>query len=198
MATLPDLAVLIDSIRQGNEKAFRQLYEATKSRVFNTALSYVRAREDAEEITQDVFVEVFRAIGQFKGESSVLTWIYRITVNKSLDFQKRKKRQKRFAFFTSLFDSASGEVVYNPANFVHPGVILEKQEVAAQLFQAIAQLSDKQKTAYILSRVEGLSNIEVASVMDITVGAVESLLQRANENLKKQLASVYQSIVGSQ
>lgn len=191
---MPDLSQLLDSIRLGDESAFRQLYETTKGRVFNTALSYVRSREDAEEITQDVFVEVFRSVGAFKGEASVTTWIYRITVNKALDFQKRKKRQKRFAFLTSLFDSSTGEVVHHPTDFFHPGIALENQENAARLFQAIDQLPEKQKTAYILTRIEGLTNIEAASVMTVTVGAVESLLQRANENLKKQLASLYKTL----
>ncbi|WP_020596661.1 RNA polymerase sigma factor [Spirosoma panaciterrae] len=191
MPALPDLSALIESIRQGDETAFRQLYELTKSRVFNTALSYVRTREDAEEITQDVFVDVFRSASQFKGEAAVTTWLYRITINKALDFQKRKKRQKRFAFLTSLFDSTTGEVLHHPTDFFHPGIALENQENAARLFQAIDQLADKQKTAYILTRLEGLTNIEAASVMSITVGAVESLLQRANENLRKQLATWY-------
>lgn len=191
MPALPDLSALIESIRQGDETAFRQLYELTKNRVFNTALSYVRTREDAEEITQDVFVDVFRSANQFKGEAAVTTWLYRITINKALDFQKRKKRQKRFAFLTSLFDSTTGEVLHHPTDFFHPGIALENQENAARLFQAIDQLADKQKTAYILTRLEGLTNIEAASVMNITVGAVESLLQRANENLRKRLATWY-------
>ncbi|WP_461074614.1 RNA polymerase sigma factor [Spirosoma flavus] len=189
-----NLFLLIERIRQGNDSAFHHLYETTKSRVFNTALSYVRSREDAEEITQDVFIEVFRSVDGFKGDADVTTWIYRITVNKSLDFVKHKKRQKRFAFLTSLFDRDTGEVVHHPPDFVHPGVTLENQENAARLFQAIDTLPDKQKTAYILTRVEGLSNIESAQVMSTSVGAVESLLQRANENLKKQLTSLYKSL----
>ncbi|QHV97095.1 RNA polymerase sigma factor [Spirosoma endbachense] len=194
MPTSPDLSLLIEPIRQGNESAFRQLYEATKSRVFNTALSYVRTREDAEEITQDVFVEVFRAIEAFKGDANITTWLYRITVNKSLDFLKQKKRQKRFAFFTSLFDHSTGEVLHHPTDFIHPGVALENQENAAMLFKAIDKLPDKQKTAYILTRIEALSNTEAASVMVVSVGAVESLLQRATENLKKQLAGFYKTL----
>ncbi|MBD2702491.1 RNA polymerase sigma factor [Spirosoma sp. BT702] len=190
-----NLFLLLEQIRQGNEPAFRQLYEITKSRVFNTALSYVRSREDAEEITQEVFIDVFRSAGSFEGDANVTTWIYRITVNKSLDFIKQKKRQKRFAFLTSLFDRDTGEVVHHPPDFVHPGVALENQENAARLFQAIDTLPEKQKTAYILTRIEGLSNIEAAQVMSTSVGAVESLLQRANENLKKQLLAVYKSLV---
>ena len=179
--------------QQGDEKAFRALYEHTKTRVFNTALSYVRSQEEAEEITQDVFVDVFRAVSGFRAEAGIMTWLYRITVNKSLDLLKHKKRQKRFAFLTSLFDAQTGEVVHEPTDFVHPGVALEQQENATILFRAIDKLADKQKTAYLLTRVDGLSNSEAANVMAVSVGALESLLQRGNANLKKHLAGWYKS-----
>ncbi|MVM29767.1 sigma-70 family RNA polymerase sigma factor [Spirosoma sp. HMF4905] len=197
MNNLPNLPLLIEELQKGNELAFREFYDQTKSRVFTLTLGYVRNREDAEEITQDVFVEVFRSASTFKGDASATTWLYRIAVNKSLDFLKHRKRQKRFAFITSLFDSSTGEVLHQPTDFFHPGIALEKQESAAILFQAINKLSDKQKTAYILTKVEGLNNIEAAQVMTISVGAVESLLQRATENLKKQLAGYYKSLVNS-
>ncbi|RYC67582.1 RNA polymerase sigma factor [Spirosoma sordidisoli] len=193
MADTSDLIVLLDAVAEGSEAAFRQLYERTKSRVFNTALGYVRSREDAEEITQDVFVEVYRSAGRFNGDARVTTWLYRITVSRSLDYLKHKKRQKRFAFLTSLFDPSSGNLLHDPPDFVHPGIELDRQENAAILFRAIDTLADKQKTAYILTRIEGLSNREAAEVMAVSVGAVESLLQRAADNLKKQLAGWYKS-----
>lgn len=120
-----------------------------------------------------------------------MTWLYRITVNKSLDLLRHKKRQKRFSFLTSLFDRDTGNLIHDPPDFVHPGVVLEQQENAATLFKAIHTLADKQKTAYILTRIEGLNNIEAAQIMNVSVGAVESLLTRANENLKKQLSKWY-------
>jgi RNA polymerase sigma factor (sigma-70 family) len=189
-----DLLVAIQGIREGNETDFRRFYEQTKNRVYNLVLGYVRNREDAEEIMQDVFLEVFLSSHTFKGDASVTTWLYRIAVNKSLDFLKHRKRQKRFAFFTSLFDTQSGEVLHHPTDFFHPGIALENQENAARLFRAIDTLPDKQKTAYLLTKVEGLSNIETAAILNASVGAVESLLQRATENLKKQLARVYKSV----
>ncbi|GAB2550289.1 RNA polymerase sigma factor [Spirosoma aerophilum] len=195
MTDTNDLVVLIEAVRQGNQDAFRYLYEQTKTRVFNLVLGYVRNREDAEDITQDVYVEVFRSAGSFKGDASGTTWLYRIAVHKSLDFLKHQKRQKRFAFLTSLFDAHTGETLHQPTDFSHPGSTLENKEQAAILFKAIDKLSEKQKTAYILTKVQGLNNIETAAVMAISVGAVESLLQRATDNLKKQLAVVYKSLM---
>ncbi|AUD02347.1 RNA polymerase sigma factor [Spirosoma pollinicola] len=194
MTDANDLVVLIEAVRQGNELAFRQVYEQTKTRVFNLALSYVHNREDAEEITQDVYVELFRSVGAFKGEASGTTWLYRIAVNKSLDFLKHQKRQKRFAFLTSLFDAQTGETLHHPTDFTHPGITLENKEQAAMLFKAIDKLSEKQKTAYILTKIEGLDNIETAQIMTVSVGAVESLLQRAIDNLRKQLAGLYKTL----
>ncbi|GAB3944853.1 RNA polymerase sigma factor [Spirosoma harenae] len=188
-----ELRVALQGIQQGRQTAFNNFYEQTKSRMFNLALGYARNREDAEEITQDVFVEVFRSANTYQGASSVTTWLYRITVNKSLDFLKHKKRRKRFAFFTSLFDQQTGELTHQPTDFFHPGIALENQEKASILFRAIDTLSEKQKTAFLLTKIEGLNNIETAGVMNISVGAVESLLTRATENLKKQLAGVYRS-----
>lgn len=194
MTDARDLVVLIEAVREGDELAFRQLYEQTKARVFNLALGYVRNREDAEEITQDVYIELFRSVTTFKGDASGTTWLYRIAVNKSLDFLKHQKRQKRFAFLTSLFDSQTGNVLHQPTDFSHPGILLENKEHASILFKAIDKLSEKQKTAYILTKVEGLSNIETAEIMTISVGAVESLLQRATDNLKKILAGFYKTL----
>ncbi|CCH00616.1 RNA polymerase, sigma-24 subunit, ECF subfamily [Fibrella aestuarina BUZ 2] len=188
-----ELFRLLTAIGQGDEAAFRQFYDQTKGRVFNTALGYVPNREDAEEITQDVFVAVFRSAGTFRGEASPTTWLYRLTVSKALDWVKHRRRQKRVALLTSLFGTDTGDLPYEPPDPVHPGVLLDQQENAAALFRAIDKLADKQKTAYILARVEGLSNVETADVMQVSVGAVESLLARATENLKKQLTSFYKS-----
>ncbi|GAA4415853.1 RNA polymerase sigma factor [Nibrella viscosa] len=188
-------APLLEALQQGDNAAFGLLYEQTNRRVYNTALGYVRNREDAEDITQEVYVEVFRSVRSFTGESSLTTWLYRITVNKSLDFLKRRQRKKRFAVLTSLFTASPGGEQLQPATFFHPGIALEQQENADILFRAIDKLPDKQKTAYLLTRVEGLSHIETAGVLNTSVGAVESLLSRATDNLRKHLAGYYKKFI---
>lgn len=167
---------------------FRDIYETYKTKVFNTVLSYVQNMEDAEEVTQDVFVEIHRSLKGFTGQSALGTWIYRIAINKSLDFIKRKNRKKRFAFLSSLFDE-KGEMQHEQPDFHHPGVVLENKEKAAILFKAINRLPENQKTAFILSKAEGLSHAEIAGIMETSTGAVESLLHRAKQNLQKDLES---------
>ena len=170
--------------------AFAEIYGSYKNKVFNTVLSYLQNTEDAEEVTQDVFVEIYRSRGKFEGKSSLSTWIYRIAVNKSLDFIKSKKRKKRFAFISSLFNDA-GELRHDAPDFYHPGVQLENKEKAAMLFKAINRLPENQKTAFILSKVEGLSYAEISEVMQTSVSAVESLLVRSKHNLQKQLSDFF-------
>ncbi len=178
-----DLPKLIAS---GNNEAFRRLYDLFKDRVYNTCLSYLQHTEEAEEATQDVFVKIHRSAAGFKGDSSVSTWIYRLAVNQCLDLLRFRNRQKRFAFISSLF-GAAGNLQHDAPTFEHPGILAENRERAALLFKAIKQLPENQQTAFILKQAEGLSQKEVAEIMDITEKALESLLQRAKANLRKLL-----------
>jgi RNA polymerase sigma factor (sigma-70 family) len=174
---------------QTNEVFFEALYTDHHKMVYNLSLGYVQNAEDAQEITQDVFVEVFHALGKFKGESSPKTWIYRITINKSLDFIKYKKRKKRSGLMQSIF-SNTGEQIQIP-DLQHPGVTLENKEKAAVLFGAINNLPEHQKTAFLMSKMEGIGNAEIGVVLGKSIGAIESLLSRAKESLKKQLEKYY-------
>jgi RNA polymerase sigma-70 factor (family 1) len=170
--------------------SFQQIYEQYKNKVFNTVIGYLQNTEDAEEVTQDVFLEVHRSLDSFEGRSTLSTWIYRIAVNKSLDFLKSKNRKKRFAFISSLFNDA-GELKHDNPDFYHPGVALENKEKSAILFKAINNLPENQKTAFILSKLEGLSYAEISEVMQNSVSSVESLLVRAKQNLQRDLAGFY-------
>jgi RNA polymerase sigma-70 factor (ECF subfamily) len=136
--------------------SFQEIYELYKNKVFNTVIGHLQNQEDAEEITQDVFIEIHRSLKTFEGKSSLSTWIYRISVNKSLDFIKSKNRKKRFAFFAELFDT-SGNIKHDRSDFHHPGILLENKEKAGVLFKAINKLPENQRTAFILSKTEGLS-----------------------------------------
>lgn len=168
---------------------FEEVYNDHKKRVYNLALSYVQNSEDAQEITQDVFVAVYQSLGTFQERAAISTWIYRIAINKSLDFLKAKKRKKRFAFFTSLFSEDSQTTKYHPQDFNHPGVLLEDKEALSALFEKINRLPDNQKTALILHKIEQKPQAEVAEIMQISLKAVESLIQRAKTNLAKSIGS---------
>lgn len=169
------------------EVSFEELYEKLKHRVYSTVLYYLQQLEDAEEVTQDVFIEVHQKLASFKQESSVETWVYRIAVNKCLDFLRYKNRKKRFAFFTSLYSPDSSEIKHDLAHGEDPLKGLENKELSSQLSRAIHTLNEQQKTAIILIYVAQLPYKNAALAMGCSVKALESLVTRAKIKLKTQL-----------
>lgn len=166
------------------------LYNDHSNLVYNVALNYLQNSEDAEEVTQDVFVKAYNALDGFKGESQIKTWLYRITINQSLDFIKKKNSKKRFFVFGK---KSTNEYEYsNASTFEHPGVLLENKEEAKLLFETINTLPENQKIAFILSKIDGLSNPEIAEIMENTISAVESLLFRARKELQGKLEHKYE------
>jgi RNA polymerase sigma factor (sigma-70 family) len=168
-----------------NKNNFNTIYNQYKTLVYNVALNYLQNIEDSEEITQDVFLQLYQSLDKFKNNSSLKTWIYRITINKSLDFIKHKNSVKRFFIFGKK--SENEYEIQNVSNFEHPGILLENKENATILFKVIHELSENQKTAFILSKLDGLSNPEIAEIMQISIASVESLIFRAKANLKNIL-----------
>lgn len=186
-------AGFIVRLQDRDESAFKQLVNEHKDRVYNTCLGFLRHPQDAEDVAQEVFIQVFDSIGEFREEASLSTWIYRIAVTKSLELIRYRKRKKRAGFFQAVnaFFSEPDEAE-DKSEYMHPGIRLENKERAEVLFREIDKLPERQKVAFTLQKIEDLSYKEVADVMELSVPAVESLLYRAKENLKKQLHSYYQ------
>jgi RNA polymerase sigma factor (sigma-70 family) len=153
--------------------------------VYNVCLNYLHNTQDAEEATQDVFVRIHGSLNSYCQKATLKTWIYRIAVNHCFDRVKANKAQKRFAQIQSLFGIGKNEIT--PVDFNHPGVKLEDQEAVSEIMKAIHALPENQKTALILKSIEGLSQKEIAAVMEIGEKAAESLLSRAKVNLKRML-----------
>ncbi len=177
---------LLFGLRHGEESAFKELVDRFQDKVFSTSLGLLQQHTEAEDIAQEVFIQVFRSIQNFKGDSLLSTWIYRITVTKSLDHLRSKKRKKRFGFLATLFGD-NNMPIYEPEDFNHPGVLQENKEDAAILFKMIDQLPENQRTAFVLNKVEDLTYREIANILNTTESAVDSLLQRAKQNLRKKL-----------
>jgi RNA polymerase sigma factor (sigma-70 family) len=186
---------LIGLLKKKDRKAFKIIVETWQGMVYNTALGLLQNAEDAEDTAQEVFIQVYESVSTFKEESKFSTWLYRITVSKSLDHIRKKKRKKRFAFIQSLYGKNDGQMI-EPPDFFHPGVKMENKENAAVLFKAVNELPANQKTAFILNKTENLSYREIAEVMESSESAVDALLQRAKKNLQKNLKEYYQKIEG--
>ena len=183
---------LIELLKRKDESAFKAIVEQWRDMVFNTLLGIVQNETEAEDLSQDVFIKVFENISSFKGESKFSTWLYRITTTTALDHLRSKKRKKRFGFIFSLGDSEQNKTDRIPG-FHHPGVTLDNKERASVLFRAISKLPESQKVAYTLHKLEGMSYRDISLVLDSTVSAVESLMSRANGNLRKNLEVFYRN-----
>jgi len=177
---------LIKKLIAGEEHAYRELIDNYREPVLRMCRGFTRSAEDAEDLAQDVFLEVFRSIDRFKARSSLSTWIYRITVNKSLNFVRDRKNR--------VYDNSSqvtdienrGSIDYSAYKQ------LTQKELAKVLHKALDNLPAAQRTAFVLSKYEDMKYSEIAEVMKTSVSAVESLLFRAKKNLQKRLHDYYE------
>lgn len=173
------------------EEFFRNLVLEHQEMVVNTCYRFVFNREDAEDLAQDVFMEVYRSLDQFREEAKLSTWIYRIAVSKSLDHLRRMKRKKRFGSLKRLIGAEDpGEDIAAPSYDTPAETLAEKERVMI-LRNALDTLPDSQKTAFLLSKQDGYSNQEIADILNTSVSAVESLVHRAKKNLHEKLHAYY-------
>ena len=177
----------MEKIRFDKSNSFEELVKLHQEKVLNTCFRFVKNKEDAEDLAQDVFVEVYNHINSFRGDAKLSTWIYQISVNKSLDFIRKKKRKKRFAFVLSLYDFGDEEKELQLPTPANPHTDLEQKERTQILNKAIDSLPENQKAANPSSKYEGFSNKAIAEIMGASVSAVDSLIHRAKNKLQKKL-----------
>ncbi len=182
--------LLIQQLQQGNRQAFTQLVQAYQHMVYNTVLGIVQQVQEAEDVAQEVFVQAYLSVRHFRGDSKISTWLYRIAITKALDSERKKKTKKRVNLVKNVFGIGQKEEE-QVADFHHPGIQLDKKEESATLFKAMQQLPNNQRVAFALIKVEGLSYEETCEVMQTSKKAVEALMHRAKENLRKTLKDYY-------
>jgi RNA polymerase sigma factor (sigma-70 family) len=182
---------LLQGLQSRQASAFKYLVDKYQTKVYNTVLAIVQNSEEAEDVAQEVFMEVYESVEKFRGDSKLSSWVYRIATTKALEAYRKRKTQKRWGGFLSSLFGENNEVVHEPADFVHPGVLLENKERSTILFKAINKLADNQKIAFTLHHVEGLSYQEITEVMRLSLSSVESLLFRAKTNLRALLKDYY-------
>jgi RNA polymerase sigma-70 factor (ECF subfamily) len=185
---------IIEQLKQGSEAAFKKLVEHNQLLVVNTCYGMVQNREDAEDIAQDVFIEVFRNIHQFRSDAKLSTWLYRIAVNRSLNHIRDNKKRKWFQSFEDQVAAKNSEFRKIQSSLTdQPEYEVENEQRAVILRTAIDSLPNNQKIAFSLSKYEELSYQEIADVMELSVSSVESLLFRAKKGLQKKLYKCYKN-----
>jgi len=177
---------LIEKIKRNDRTASRTFYENYKDMIYNLCYRMLNNKQDAEDVTEDVFVKAFRSVDKFRGDAKLSTWLYQIAVNTALNYARNKK----IVAWLSL-DFLVGKEEYLLDNSqARPDLELEKNESEALVQQAIQSLPPRQRTAVILQRYEGLSYKEIANVMKTSLSSVESLLHHAKDNLTEKLTAL--------
>lgn len=168
---------LIQSIIEGNNLAFRSLYEKYKRLVYRTCFAIVQNKEEAEDCTQEVFIKVFNNIQKFKGDSKFSYWLYRIAFNYSLSYKRKIK------MFLLKGIEESSEFV----NLLQSPNSISEEIIDSVLAKAIMHLSAKQKKIFILRFIEDLSPSEIAIILDMKLNAVEVNILRAKKSVKEYI-----------
>lgn len=184
---------LINKFKNGDNESFRIIVDKYQKYVLNICFKFTRNKETTEDLAQEVFIEVYRSINNFRGDSKLSTWIYRIAVTKSLDYLKSQKREKRFAVIKSLFvendiEKETGSLSDLESN---PQMKIEEEDRIKILSIALESLPPKQRVAIMLSKYDELSYQEIADILGTTISSVESLIHRAKVNLRKKLYNYY-------
>jgi RNA polymerase sigma factor (sigma-70 family) len=187
-----DADIDIDALKKGDAQAFKSLVDLFQDRVYHTCFGFLGNHVEAEDAAQDTFIAVFSSIKSFRGESALSTWIYRIAVVTALQAIRRKRRKRQLALFFpgGKNDDALASIPDPDAN-AHPLLQLENKEKAEALFAAMSKLTEPQRVAFTLHKVDGMEYREIAQIMNVSLSSVESLIHRAKGNLQKSLSAFY-------
>ncbi len=172
----------------GDRGAFGELVDKYSSRVINICYRFFPDKEDAEDISQEVFIEIYKSIKQFRGDSKLSTWVYRVTISKCLDEIKKRNRKKRFISAGKMLHT--DEIVSNIGGGVMPDKKIQEQDKLKEVFKSLDTLPDNQRVAFTLSKIEGYSNKEIAEILNTTTSAVESLISHAKKKVKSELEKI--------
>ena len=177
---------LVARARAGDDEAFAQLMRDNETRIYNLTLRMTGNPEDAMDLAQEAFLNAWRGLKFFKGDSAFSTWVYRLASNACIDFLRRKKRRQDvdLPMPTDEEDDSQPDV---PDDRFRPELELERQELRRAVAHGLMQLSDEHRQVLVMRELNGLSYQEIADVLDLEAGTVKSRIARARISLRKIL-----------
>ncbi|MCB9567614.1 MAG: sigma-70 family RNA polymerase sigma factor [Myxococcales bacterium] len=187
-----DDQVLVEACRAGDRRAFKILMQRYQRKVYSVAFGYLRNQEDALDVVQEAFIKVHRYLGNFEGNSSFYTWLYRIVTNLCIDHIRRSKRHRALEFDDSLRHEAKGDEAMGPdfrplSGLGDPANMLQRREILDAVKDGLQYLSDKHRAVIIMRELQGMSYEEMAQQMGCSKGTIMSRLFHARRNMQKLL-----------
>ena len=179
---------IITQVKAGNSKVFCELVERYKEKAVSIAYSFCADYEDAKDLSQEAFIKAFKSIGRFKAQSRFYTWFYRILVNLSKDYLRRRKSNK-FIKLSVKFRVKDGMDIFESvaSNTPNPGQKLVSKELGEHLTKAISSLPEKQRIIFTLKNIHGLTLARIAEITGVALGTVKAHLFKATVNLQTRL-----------
>lgn len=181
---------LVEGIKNKNEKAFSELVQMYQKQVINTCFGFLGNYEDAQDVAQDVFIKVYEYAHNFRKESKISTWIYRISINESLNYKKRLSRRNFLKYFDFLNQNNNIEI---NNNFIVSEEVVELEEKNSVINKALDKLPENQRIAFTLHKYDDIPYQQISEIMNISLSAVESLIFRAKQNLQKYLVNYFKN-----
>jgi len=188
-----DEPTLVALLKQGHEGAFEELMQRYRQKVYLIAYGITLDPEESRDIVQEVFLKAFQNISRFEGRARLVTWLHRITVNQSLNWQRRWKRRLRW-HHRPIESEEDGESIQLGTDEYQAEILHQRREIDQAYHKALKQLPDDARTIYVLKETEGLSYAEIARILNIKKGTVSSRLFYARQRLQKALKSYRESI----
>ena len=182
---------LTDGLIIQNKASIQYLVNNYQKNVIKTAFYFVANMEDAEDLAQEVFLEVLKSIGLYQKKASLKTWIYRITVNKSLDHLRKQKRRNLFYQMGSFVQSTHDGTTRSYGEPVATDTGNDEKEKRKILDRAVNSLPENQRIAFILNKYDEMPYKEIAEIMNLSLSSIESLIHRAKINLQKKLVNYF-------
>ncbi len=187
----PEDSALVTRAKAGDQAAFTELVERHQARVYNHVLRMMGNRQDAEEVLQDTFVQVYRNLASFEERSRFSTWVYRIATNEAL-MRLRKAHRKREVFVDDHLGLDSrwhGDQIRGFARSALDEVV--DRETVRLLMKVLAELPEEHRVVFTMRDIDGLTNAEVAEILDLSIAAVKSRLHRSRLYLRDRLSLLY-------
>lgn len=179
---------LVKRARRGDLAAYDELVKRYQERIYATIYHMTSNHEDANDLAQDSFIKAFQALKSFRGGSSFYTWIYRIAVNKTINFLKQRKHKHHFSLNDLDFNTEHNPDLVALISHKTPHREVGLMELQKKLNEALMRLSEPHRMVVVLHDVQGQSHDEIAAIMDCNIGTVRSRLFYARQQLQRYLA----------
>lgn len=184
----PSDSELVLKAQQGDVHAFDVLVERYHGKIYGLTYNMTSNREDAEDLAQEVFVKAFEALPRFKGKSSFYTWLYRIAVNKTINYRKKRNRKRALSLDSLNQEIKTDEVYHDLTSKGSPLRSLSLSELQIKLNEALQNLSERHRTVVVLHDMQGIPHEEIAKMVGASVGTVRSRLFYARRQMQAELA----------